>query len=136
MKNEMKNQKSKNDAINNIPNSERLYTESIKDYKVRLLTSGDYYIAFNKEQDIPIRNYLLSEDMTKVYIYGEENEDIYDGFIVDAPEELFEYGEYFEKVSFKNLNLEENVVSRKNFHLFKDQFFCSTKKEELSCTQN
>lgn len=94
---------------------------NVKEKRLELLVSGDYYIAFNEEQDIPIWNYLLSEDKTKIFIYDEDDNTIYDEFIVDASDELFKYGEYFCKVDFKGLNLDENIVTRKNFYLFKKQ---------------
>lgn len=119
MKNEIKN---KNEvSSSSIPQNEDYNTSNAKEEKIELLTSGDYYIAFNEKQDIPIWNYLLSEDKTKVYIYDENDEIIYDDLVIDAPENLFTYGERFEKVSFNGLNLDDNVVSRKNFYLFKRQ---------------
>lgn len=118
MKNEIK--KTNNITCNSIPNSNTLYT-SIKDQKLELLANGDYYIGYNEKQDIPIWNYLLSEDKTKIFIYDENDETIYDDLVKDAPEELFLHGECFKKVSFAGLNLEENIVSRNNFYLFKKQ---------------
>lgn len=93
----------------------------MKEKRLELLVSDDYYIAFNEKQDIPIWNYLLSEDKTKIFIYDEDDITIYDDFVVDAPDEIFKYGEHFCKVSFNGLNLEENIVTRKNIYLFKEQ---------------
>lgn len=93
----------------------------MKEKRLKLLVSGDYYIAFNEEQDIPIWNYLLSEDKTKIFIYDEDDTTIYDDFVVDVPNEMFKYGKHFCKVSFNGLNLEENIVTRKNIYLFKEQ---------------
>lgn len=100
---------------------------SRKRAKLELLLSGDYYIAFNEKQDVPIWNYLLSEDKTKVFIYDEDDNTIYDEFVIDAPDELFKYGEHFCKISFKGLNLEENIVTRKNFYLFRKQILAQIK---------
>lgn len=122
MKNEIKN--NNKTSINSLPTK-----SNIKDQKLELLISGDHYIAFNKKQDIPIWNYLLSEDKTKIFIYDEDDNTIYDEFVIDAPNTLFTYGEYFEKVSFKNLDLEENIVTRKNFYLFTKQFSNNIKEE-------
>ncbi len=121
MKNEISN---KNEVVSSsIPQDETINTSYAKKEKINKLISGDYYIAFNKAQDIPIWNYLISEDKTRIFIYDENDKTIYDSYIIDAPDNLFNYGEYFEKISFTGLNLEENIVSRKNFYLFEDQIF-------------
>lgn len=128
----MKNEIKKQNVVTNgsIPQKENYNTYNSKEERIELLTSGDYYIAFNEIQDIPIWNYLLSEDKTKVFIYDENDKNIYDGLVVDAPEELFHYGEHFKKVSFRGLDLEENIVTRQNFYLFKKQLLCTKKDEE------
>lgn len=85
-----------------------------------MLACNDYCIAFNKKQDIPIWNYMLSEDKTNLFVYDEDDNTIYDGLVIDAPDYLFNYGEIFSVISFKGLNLDENIVSRKNFYLFEN----------------
>lgn len=111
---------------NSIPQGEKFNTTNNKDIRLELLLSGDYYIAFNKKEDIAIWNYLLSEDKTKVYIFDEEDQTIYDGLIIDAPDELFNHGDTFVKISFKGLNLEDNIVTKENFYLFKKQISIAT----------
>lgn len=106
---------------NSIPQGEEINTINNKETRLELLLSGDYYIAFNEKEDIPIWNYLLSEDKTKIYIFDEEDQTIYDGLIIDAPDELFNHGDKFVKISFKGLNLEDNLVTKENFYLFKRQ---------------
>ena len=66
-----------------------LKEKDMKEKRLELLVSGDCYIAFNEKQDIPIWNYLLSEDKTKIFIYDEDDTTIYDEFVVDAPDEMF-----------------------------------------------
>lgn len=105
----------------NIMNKNEKKNTLNKDIKLELLSDGNYYIAFNGKQDIPIWNYLLNEDKTKIFIYDEDDNTIYDELVVDAPDDLFEYGEYFCQVSFNGLNLDDNIVTRKNFYLFKKQ---------------
>lgn len=116
MKNEIKSS-----TINIMHKNKTHNTSNNKEEKLELLLSGDYYIAFNESQDIPIWNYLLSEDKTKIFIYDEDDNIIFDELVIDAPDKLFDYGEHFCKISFAGLNLEENIVSRKNFYLFKKQ---------------
>ena len=128
----MKNEIKKQNVVTNgsIPQKENYNTYHSKEERIELLTSGNYYIAFNEAQDIPIWNYLLSEDKTKVFIYDENDENIYDGLVIDAPKELFHYGEHFKKVSFNGLNLDENIVTRQNFYLFKKQLFFTKEDEQ------
>lgn len=105
----------------NIMNEKQNKNTLNKDIKLELLSDGNYYIAFNEKQDIPIWNYLLSEDKTKIFIYDEDDNIIYDELVIDAPDDFFKYGEYFCQISFKGLNLDDNIVTRKNFYLFKKQ---------------
>ncbi len=105
----------------NIMNKNQKKNTLNKDIKLELLSDGNYYIAFNEKQDIPIWNYLLSEDKTKIFIYDEDDNTIYDELVIDAPDDLFKYGECFCQVSFNGLNLDDNIVTRKNFYLFKKQ---------------
>ena len=128
----MKNEIKKQNVVTNgsIPHNDNYNKCNSKEERIELLTSGDYYIAFNEAQDIPIWNYLLSEDKTKVFIYDENDENIYDGLVVDAPEDLFNYGEHFKKISFKGLDLDEYIVTRQNFYLFKKQLLCIEKGKE------
>lgn len=80
------------------------------------------------------RNFLtiILVDKEKVfYLFdGENDENIYDGLVVDAPEDLFNYGEHFKKISFKGLDLDEYIVTRQNFYLFKKQLLCIEKGKE------
>lgn len=85
-----------------------------------MLACNDYCIAFNKKQDIPIWNYMLSEDKINLFVYDEDDNTIYDGLVIDAPDYIFKHGEIFSIVSFKGLNLDENIASRKNFYLFEE----------------
>lgn len=118
----MKNEINKNEVVNSsISQDNIINTSYAKKERIKKLMSGDYYIAFNKTQDIPIWNYLISEDKIRIFIYDENDNTIYDSFITDAPDSLFNYGECFQKVSFIGLNLDENIVSRKNFYLFENQ---------------
>lgn len=94
-----------------------------KKNRLRMLITNEHCIAFNKKQDIPIWNYMLSEDKTKIFVFDENDETIYDGLVIEAPNSIYDYGEIFDKVSFKGFNLEENIVSRENFYLFENQFF-------------
>lgn len=93
---------------------------SRKDIMLGMLIYNDYCIAYNPNQDIPIWNYMLSEDRNNLFVYDEDDNTIYDGLVINAPDYLFEYGDIFSVVSFSELNLEENIVSRKNFYLLKE----------------
>lgn len=93
---------------------------SIKDIMLGMLIYNDYCIAYNPNQDIAIWNYILSEDGNNLFVYDEDDNTIYDGLVINAPDYLFEYGDIFSVVSFSELNLEENIVSRKNFYLLKE----------------
>lgn len=91
--------------------------------KLGMLIAHEYCIAFNKKQDISIWNYMLSEDKTKLFVFDEEDETIYDGLVIDTPQDIFEHGEIFAPISFRGLNLPDNIVTRKNFYLFESKIF-------------
>lgn len=91
--------------------------------KLEMLSIHEYCIAFNKKQDIAIWNYMLNEEKTKLFVFDENDETIYDGLIKDAPQYIFEYGEIFAPVSFRGLNLPDNIVTRENFYLFENKIF-------------
>lgn len=88
-----------------------------KELTIRLLEINEHCIAYNKKQDIPIWNYMLSEDKINLFVYDENDKTIYDGKIEKAPDYLFNYGEMFSVVSFKGLDIPENIVTRDNFNL-------------------
>lgn len=88
-----------------------------------MLSIHDYCIAFNKKQDIPIWNYMLSEDKTKLFVFDEDDKTIYDGLVIKTPQYIFEHGEIFAPISFKGLNLPDNIVTRENFYLFESKIF-------------
>lgn len=95
--------------------------ENNKRNRLKLLIENEYCIAFNKKQDIAIWNYMLNEDKTKIFVFDEDDNTIYDELVKDAPDFIFEYGDTFINVSFRGLNLPENIVSRENFYLFEEQ---------------
>lgn len=105
-----------------------------KKRKLGLLVSNDHCIAFNENQNIPIWNYMLNEDKTKIFVYDEQDNTIYDGLVIDAPDSLFEYGECFEKISFSGINIPDDIVTRENFYLFENQFNAA-EGGELECGQ-
>ena len=98
------------------------YIKMKKDEILKLLAHDDFGIAFSDEQNIPIWNYMLSEDKESLFVYDEDDNTINEGLIKDAPDYLFTYGNNFKKVSFKGLNLPDNIVTRNNFYLFEEQF--------------
>ncbi len=89
---------------------------------IDILLDDNYCITFNKNQDIPIWNYMLSEDKTIIFVYDEEDTTIYDGLVIEAPDDVFNHGDSYKKVSFKGINIPENIVTRNNFYLFEKQF--------------
>lgn len=89
--------------------------------RLELLSVKEHCIAFNTNQDVAIWNYMLSEDKTKIFVFDENDNTIYDGLVKDAPQSIFEYGEIFMPVSFRGLNLPDNIVTRENFYLFEKQ---------------
>lgn len=99
-----------------------------------ILSVNDQCIAYNKNQDIAIWNYMLNENKTNLFVFDEDDNTIYDGLVKDAPDYLFEYGEIFAVVSFRGLNIPENIVTRENFYLFQQQFD-KLGGEEIKCMQ-
>lgn len=93
---------------------------SRKDMMLGTLICNDFCIAYNEKQDIPIWNYMLSENKHNLFVYDEDDNTIYDGLIIDAPDYLFKYGDKFAVVHFDKLNIEENIASRKNFYLLQE----------------
>lgn len=93
---------------------------SRKDMILGTLICNDFCIAYNEKQDIPIWNYMLSENKNNLFVYDEDDNTIYDGLIINAPDYLFKYGDKFTVVHFDKLNLEENIASRKNFYLLQE----------------
>lgn len=90
---------------------------------LKLLSTGNYAICFNEKQDIPIWNYVLNEDKTKIYVYDEDDNIIYDQLVINAPDSLFSHGNVFSNICFRNINLDNDLVTRENFYLFEDQIF-------------
>lgn len=87
-----------------------------------MLKFHNHCISYNKKQDIPIWNYMLSEDKTNLFVFDEDDNTIYDDLVIKAPDYLFKHGEMFSVVEFRGIILEENIVSRKNFYLFQEQY--------------
>lgn len=92
-----------------------------KDIMLGMLSANEFCISFNKEQDIEIWNYMLREDKINLFVYDENDKTIYDGLVKDAPDYIFEHGDIFSVVSFKDLGLEDNIVTRENFYLIEDK---------------
>ncbi len=90
-----------------------------KELSLAMICRNEYCIAYNKKQDIPIWTFMLREDKVNIFIYDENDNIIYDGLVKDIPDYIFEYGEVFASVSFKGLNLEDNIATRENFYLLK-----------------
>jgi len=120
---------------NKIIKARRSKLSSNSDFEVQkniilgMLSYNDHCIAYSKKQDIPIWNYMLSEDKTNLFVFDEDDNTIYDELVINAPDYLFQYGDIFAVVSFRGINIDENIVTRKNFHLFQNQY--SNHKEDI-----
>ncbi len=82
-----------------------------------MLNANNFCIAYNKNQNTEIWNYMLSEDKSNLFVYDGNDITIYDGLVKDAPDYIFKYGEIFSVVSYEDLNLIDGIVSRNNFNL-------------------
>ena len=105
-----------------------------KNIMLGMLAANEFCISFNKEQDIEIWNYMLSEDKNNLFVYDENDITIYDGLVKDAPDYIFRYGEIFSVVAYEDLNLIDGIISRKNFNLLNNKN-TYRKEEKYLCGQ-
>lgn len=94
--------------------------KEVKDKMLEMLIFNEQCISFNKNMNIPIWNYMLNEDKTKLFVFDEEDKTIYDDLVIQAPDFIFEHGDYFAVVDFKGIDIEENIVNRKNFYILEN----------------
>lgn len=92
-----------------------------KELMLGMLNANNFCIAYNKNQNTEIWNYMLSEDKSNLFVYDGNDITIYDGLVKDAPDYIFKYGEIFSVVSYEDLNLIDGIVSRKNFNLLNNK---------------
>lgn len=99
-----------------------------------MLNANNFCIAYNKNQNTEIWNYMLSEDKSNLFVYDGNDITIYDGLVKDAPDYIFKYVEIFSVVSYEDLNLIDGIVSRKNFNLLNNKN-TYRKEEKYLCGQ-
>lgn len=99
-----------------------------------MLNANNFCIAYNKNQNTEIWNYMLSEDRNNLFVYDENDITIYDGLVKDAPDYIFSYGEIFSVVAYEDLNLIDGIISRKNFNLLNNKN-TYRKEEKYLCGQ-
>ena len=51
-----------------------------------MLNANNFCIAYNKNQNTEIWNYMLSEDKNNLFVYDGNDITIYDGLVKDAPD--------------------------------------------------
>ena len=105
-----------------------------KELMLGMLNANNFCIAYNKNQNTEIWNYMLSEDKNNLFVYDENNITIYDGLVKDAPDYIFRYGEIFSVVAYEDLNLIDGIISRKNFNLLNNKN-TYRKEEKYLCGQ-
>lgn len=99
-----------------------------------MLNANNFCIAYNKNQNTEIWNYMLSEDKNNLFVYDGNDITIYDGLVKDAPYYIFKYGEIFSVVTYEDLNLIDGIISRKNFNLLNNKN-TYRKEEKYLCGQ-
>lgn len=99
-----------------------------------MLNANNFCIAYNKNQNTEIWNYMLSEDKNNLFVYDGNDITIYDGLVKDAPDYIFKYGEIFSVVTYEDLNLIDGIISRKNFNLLNNKNMYR-KEEKYLCGQ-
>lgn len=99
-----------------------------------MLNANNFCIAYNKNQNTEIWNYMLSEDKNNLFVYDGNDITIYDGLVNDAPDYIFKYGEIFSVVTYEDLNLIDGIISRKNFNLLNNKN-TYRKEEKYLCGQ-
>lgn len=102
-----------------------------------MLNANNFCIAYNKNQNTEIWNYMLSEDKNNLFVYDGNDITIYDGLVKDAPDApdyIFKYGEIFSVVTYEDLNLIDGIISRKNFNLLNNKN-TYRKEEKYLCGQ-
>lgn len=99
-----------------------------------MLNANNFCIAYNKNQNTEIWNYMLSEDRNNLFVYDENDITIYDGLVKDAPDYIFRHGEIFSVVAYEDLNLIDGIISRKNFNLLNNKN-TYRKEEKYLCGQ-
>lgn len=99
-----------------------------------MLNANNFCIAYNKNQNTEIWNYMLSEDKNNLFVYDGNDITIYDGLVKDAPDHIFKYGEIFSVVAYEDLNLIDGIISRKNFNLLNNKN-TYRKEEKYLCGQ-
>ena len=99
-----------------------------------MLNANNFCIAYNKNQNTEIWNYMLSEDKNNLFVYDGNDITIYDGLVKDAPDYIFKYGDRFSVVTYEDLNLIDGIISRKNFNLLNNKN-TYRKEEKYLCGQ-
>ena len=99
-----------------------------------MLNANNFCIAYNKNQNTEIWNYMLSEDKNNLFVYDGNYITIYYGLVKDAPDYIFKYGEIFSVVTYEDLNLIDGIISRKNFNLLNNKN-TYRKEEKYLCGQ-
>ena len=99
-----------------------------------MLNANNFCIAYNKNQNTEIWNYMLSEDKNNLFVYDGNDITIYDGLVKDAPDYIFKYGEIFSVVTYEDLNLIDGIISKKNFNLLNNKN-TYRKEEKYLCGQ-
>lgn len=73
---------------------------SKKDYALHKLKTGDIYISFNPWDYKNIFGYYLYDNYRKILIWTKYGKTIYNGFVDDVNDELFELGIIFIRIEY------------------------------------